>query len=239
MRTIGLIGGMSWETTAVYYRVINQAIRERLGGLHSGKIALHSFDFDQVIRLQVEGRWDEAAELLSFAGMGLAATGADCVLICTSAMHRVAGSVAARSVVPLIDMVDETAKAVKAAGVRKPLLLASRHAMEEGFYAERMAKRGIDVRIPDAEDRELVHKVILGELCRGRVEDRSRTGLLALIDKEIRNGVDGVIFGCAELSLLIDPACLPVPGFDSTHIHARAAVEFALEGIETRCVSAA
>ncbi len=228
MKTIGLIGGMSWESTTVYYRLINEAIRERLGGLHSAEIVLVSLDFDAVVRLQTAGKWDEAANMLASAGESLAGAGADCVLICTNTMHLVSTPVAERSGVPLIDIIDETARSLNAAGIRKPLLLATRYTMEHGFYAERMVKHELAVTTPDAEGRQLIHDVIFNELCQGRIEQSSRTRVMGLIDRAVADGADGVILGCTEISLLIDPDSLPVPGFDSTRIHAMAAVAFAL-----------
>ena len=228
MKTIGLIGGMSWESTAVYYRLINEAVRRRLGGLHSAEIALRSLDFTRVVDLQQAGRWDDAGTLLGEAGAALARSGASCVLICTNTMHLVAGPVAAMSGVPLIDIIDETALALRADGRRHPLLLATRYTMEHGFYADRMARHGIEIVVPDACDRSAVHDVIFNELCQGLVRDASRARYLAIIDAARAHGIDSIILGCTEISLLLDPAALPLPGYDSTAIHADAAVRFAL-----------
>ena len=228
MKTIGLIGGMSWESTAVYHRLINQAVRRRRGGLHSAEIALRSLDFVSVVDLQKAGRWDDAGRLLGEAGAGLARSGAACVLICTNTMHLVAEPVAAMSGVPLIDIIDETALALRADGRRKPLLLATRYTMEHGFYARRMARHGIELVTPGEDDRGLVHNVIFNELCQGQVRDASRARYLAIIEAARHQGIDSVILGCTEISLLVDPATLPLPGYDSTAIHADAAVRFAL-----------
>jgi aspartate racemase len=228
MKTIGLIGGMSWESTAVYYRLINEAVRARRGGLHSAEIAMRSLDFVRVVDLQQAGRWDEAGRLLGEAGAGLARAGAACVLVCTNTMHLVADPVAAMSGVPLIDIIDETATALRADGRCKPLLLATCYTMEHGFYAQRMARHGIEVVVPDSDDRGLVHDVIFNELCRGQVRDASRTRYLGIIETARSRGIDSVILGCTEISLLVDPAALPLPGYDSTAIHAAAAVNFAL-----------
>jgi len=228
MKTIGLIGGMSWESTAVYYRLINEAVRRQRGGLHSAEIAMRSLDFVSVVDLQKAGRWDDAGRLLGEAGAGLARSGAACVLICTNTMHLVADPVAAISGVPLIDIIDETARALRADGRRKPLLLATRYTMEHGFYAQRMAHHGIDVVVPDCDDRGVVHDVIFNELCQGRISDASRTRYLGIVEAARSRGIDSVILGCTEISLLVDPAALPVPGYDSTAIHADAAVRFAL-----------
>ena len=228
MKTIGLIGGMSWESTAVYYRLINEAVRHQRGGLHSAEIAMRSLDFVSVVALQQAGNWDEAGRLLGEAGAGLARAGAACVLICTNTMHLVADPVAAMSDVPLIDIIDETASALRADGRRRPLLLATRYTMEHGFYAQRMARHGIDVVVPESDARSLVHEVIFNELCQGQIRDASRARYLAIIEAARTQGIDSVILGCTEISLLIDPASLPLPGYDSTAIHAAAAVRFAL-----------
>lgn len=228
MKTIGLIGGMSWESTAVYYRLINEAVRRELGGLHSAEIAMRSFDFTRVVALQKAGQWDQAGRLLGDAGAGLARSGAGCVLICTNTMHLVSEPVAQMSGVPLIDIIDETALALRADGRRRPLLLATRYTMEHGFYAQRMARHGVEVVTPCATDRGTVHDVIFDELCQGEIRDHSRARYLAIIEAAKEQGVDSVILGCTEISLLVDPANLPLPGYDSTAIHADAAVRFAL-----------
>jgi aspartate racemase len=239
MKTIGLIGGMSWESTAVYYRLINEQVRDRLGGLHSARIALYSVDFDEIVALQKAGRWEAAAELLGAAGRGLAGAGADCVLICTNTMHLIADPVAEKSGVPLINIVDETAFALIRAGVRRPLLLATRYTMEHGFYGARMAAHGIEMSVPDTAGRQLIHDVIFDELCQGVVSPASREAVLRLVDKAAAEGADGVVLGCTEISLLIDPDTLSLPGFDSTRIHAEAAVRFALGEDREALVSAA
>jgi aspartate racemase len=179
MKTIGLIGdAVSWESTAVYYRLINEAVRQQRGGLHSAEIAMRSLDFTRVVELQKAGRWDDAGTLLGEAGAGLARSGAACVLICTNTMHLVSEPVAAMSGVPLIDIIDETAKALRADGRRRPLLLATRYTMEHGFYAERMKRHGIEVVVPETDDRGTVHDVIFNELCQGKVHDASRARYL-------------------------------------------------------------
>ena len=182
MRKIGLIGGMSFESSAVYYRMINEAVRERLGGLHSAEVLLHSVDFQSIVDLQKAGRWDDAAKRLSEVAQGLEAAGAACVLICTNTMHLIADAVQASISVPLINIIDETAASMKAAGIKRPLLLATRYTMEHGFYTGRMASHGIDVMVPNAEDRTLVHDIIFNELCAGDVLDSSRQALMTVID---------------------------------------------------------
>ena len=239
MKTIGLIGGMSWESTLVYYRMLNEGVRARRGALHSAAVLLHSLDFESVVRLQKAGRWDEAGAMLGAAGAGLARAGADCVLICTNTMHLVSGPVARAAGVPLIDIIAETGRELAAAGRRRPLLLATRYTMEQGFYAERMrAGAGIDVLVPGADDRATVHGIIFDELCQGLVRETSRRAMLDVIARGVAAGADSVILGCTEICLLLDPARLPVPGFDSTAIHAAAALDFAL-GAATPALAAA
>ena len=228
MKTIGLIGGMSWESTAVYYRIINTLVRQRRGGLHSAEIILRSVDFERVTALQKTGDWDGAGALLAAVADGLVHAGADSILICTNTMHLVAGAVAARPGVRLIDVIDETAAAIRAAGCRRPLLLATAYTMEHGFYASRMAAHGLQTTVPDAAGRAAVHAVIFDELCHGIIRPQSRAALLAIIAQGRAGGADSVILGCTELCLLLDAAALGLPGFDSTAIHARAAVDDAL-----------
>ena len=228
MKTIGLIGGMSWESTAVYYRHINQQVRRLRGGLASADIALRSLDFTEVVALQKAGRWDLAGALLGKAGAGLAKAGADCILICTNTMHLVAEPVAAMVGVPLIDIITETAAALRADGRKRPLLLATRYTMEHGFYTDRMRALGLDVMVPDTKGRQVVHDVIFNELCQGTVRDASRAAYLDIVDQARTAGADSVILGCTEIGLLLDPSRLPLPGYDSTTIHADAAVRFAL-----------
>jgi aspartate racemase len=228
MKTIGLIGGMSWESTAVYYRHINQQVRRLRGGLASADIALRSLDFTEVVALQQAGRWDLAGTLLGKVGAGLAKAGADCILICTNTMHLVAEPVAAMVGVPLIDIITETAAALRADGRRRPLLLATRYTMEHGFYTDRMRALGLDVMVPDATGRQVVHDVIFNELCQGTVRDASRAAYLDIVKNARAAGADSVILGCTEIGLLLDPSRLPLPGYDSTTIHADAAVRFAL-----------
>ena len=235
MRGIGLIGGMSWESTAVYYRHLNTLVRAQRGGLHSADILMRSLDFARVVERQVAGDWDGAAALLADAAEWLVRGGAEGVLICTNTMHLVAPQVAARiaAVRPgarLIHIIDETALALRAAGRRRPLLLATRYTMEHGFYADAMARHGIEVLTPTPADRQAIHDVIFGELCQGVVLDASRERVMQVVADGIAAGADSVILGCTEICLLLDPGALPCPGFDSTAIHAQAAVAFALGG---------
>ncbi|MBS1164831.1 MAG: Aspartate racemase [Proteobacteria bacterium] len=230
MHTIGLIGGMSFESTVVYYKMINEAVRTRLGGLHSAELVMHSVDFQSIVDLQKAGQWNAAADRLGKAAQGLERAGADCVLICTNTMHLVADEVAAAVKIPLLNIIDETAKVLSAAGVRRPLLLATRYTMEQGFYARRMAAHGLAMTTPGEAGRAVVHNVIFDELCAGVVRDESREAFLDLIAKAKEEGCDAVILGCTEICLLLDPDALPLPGYDSTAIHAAAAVDFALAG---------
>lgn len=230
MKTIGLIGGMSWESTATYYRQINEAVRREYGGLASADVILNSLDFSKVVALQQADRWDEAGALLGMAGAKLAQAGADCVLICTNTMHLVADKVERMSGVPLINIIDETARALKANSRKAPLLLATRYTMEHAFYGDRMAKHDIRVMVPELEERELIHAVIFDELCQGVVREESRLAFHEIIRRAALKGADSVILGCTEIQLLIDADGLALPGYDSTAIHSLAAVQFALRG---------
>ncbi|MCV3764517.1 aspartate/glutamate racemase family protein [Rhizobium sp. TRM95796] len=227
MKKIGLIGGMSWESTAVYYANLNRLARAAYGGLASADILLRSVNFDEIVTLQKAGRWDKAAAVLSDAAAKLQLAGADCVLICTNTMHKVADEVEAAVSVPLLHIIDETALALKAAGKRKPLLLATRYTMEDGFYHRRFAQHGLDLATPDESGRARTHAIIFEELCAGHVLDGSRTDLTGLIEAAKDQGCDSVILGCTEICLSLDPEKTPLPGFDSTAIHCDAAARFA------------
>ncbi|MDL2397633.1 aspartate/glutamate racemase family protein [Rhizobium mayense] len=228
MRTIGLIGGMSFESSAVYYRLINEMVRDRLGGLASAEVLMYSVNFEEIVALQKAGRWDDAAARLGDAALRLQIAGAECVLICTNTMHLIAPEVAARVSIPLIHIIDETAAALKAAGRFKPLLLATRYTMEHGFYTDCMARNGVSVMVPGAEDRTVTHDIIFNELCAGIVKDESRRKLMVIIERAKAEGADSVILGCTEICLILDPNALTLPGFDTTAIHALSAVDFAL-----------
>jgi len=229
MRTIGLIGGMSWESTAIYYRLINGLVRDRLGGLHSAKLLLSSFDFAEIEALQRPEGWDEAGRRLADAGRRLQQAGADCLLICANTMHKVAPAVAEATQVPLIHIVDVTAAELGRRGSSKPLLLATRYVMEQDFYKGRLASRfGIEALVPDAEDRSALHGIIFEELVRGVVEPRSKARCLDIIAKSREQGCDGVIFGCTEICMLLTQDDFAQPAVDSALLHAEAAVDFAL-----------
>ncbi|GGT23067.1 aspartate racemase [Streptomyces kurssanovii] len=228
MRTIGLIGGMSWESSAEYYRLLNELVRDRLGGLHSARCVLHSVDFAEIEQLQAAGEWERAGEILAAAARGLEAAGADLLLICTNTMHKVAGQVEAAVRVPLLHLADATADAVKARGLTRVGLLGTAFTMEQDFYRERLAGHGLEVLTPDTEGRALVHRVIYDELCLGVVRDESRARYQDVIGELIGAGAEGVVLGCTEIELLIGPGDSPVPVFPTTTLHARAAVEAAL-----------
>ncbi|WP_394436441.1 aspartate/glutamate racemase family protein [Streptomyces sp. SGAir0957] len=228
MRTIGLIGGMSWESTAEYYRLLNELTRERLGGLHSARIVLHSVDFAEIERLQVAGDWDEAGRVLGAAARSLEAAGADLLLICTNTMHKVADQVQAATSVPLLHLADATADAVRAAGARRVGLLGTAFTMEQDFYRGRLAGHGLDVLVPDEAGRALVHRVIYEELCLGVVRDSSRAAYQEVIADLVDAGAEGVVLGCTEIELLIGAQDSPVPVFPTARLHAEAAVREAL-----------
>ncbi|MDE1916205.1 MAG: aspartate/glutamate racemase family protein [Sphingomonadales bacterium] len=228
MRRIGLIGGMSFESTIVYYRLLNEAIRTARGGLSSADLVMHSVDFAPIAQMQSEDRWEDAGRELASAARGLEAAGAQAMLICTNTMHLVADAVAGAISVPLIHVIDETAAALKQAGCRRPLLLATRYTMEQGFYQTHMARHDIEVMVPDAQARKEAHAIIFEELCQGQVLDASRQILLTIIEAAKARGADSVILGCTELGLILDPEALMLPGFDSAVIHVQAAARFAL-----------
>ncbi|MGX5843428.1 aspartate/glutamate racemase family protein [Mesorhizobium sp. ArgA1] len=230
MKTIGLLGGMSWESTAIYYRLLNEIVRERLGGLHSAKVLLHSFDFAEIAERQHHGDWDGAGVLLADAARKLEAGGAEGLMICTNTMHKLADQVQAAVSIPLIHIADATAVAVKGAGVKRPALLATCFTMEQDFYKGRLTEKyALQPVVPDQAGRDMVHRVIYDELCQGIVSAPSKA---AYIDEVARlrryEKIDGVIMGCTEITMLIGQSDFDMPVFDTTRIHAEAAVEFAL-----------
>ena len=229
MKTIGLIGGMSWESTLPYYRLLNEGVKHRLGGLHSARVVLYSVDFHDIERLQHAGRWDEAGAMLASAARALQAAGADFLLLCTNTMHKVAPAIETAVTIPLLHIADPTAEAVKQAGIRTVGLLGTRFTMEEDFYRGRLAARhGLEVIIPDVADRDLVHRVIYEELCLGVTRDASRTAYRDVIGRLVAQGAQGIILGCTEIGLLVKPEDAPVPLFDTTLLHAANAVDVAL-----------
>ena len=228
MKTIGLLGGMSWESTVGYYQAINRGIKARLGGLHSAKIILNSVDFAPIEQLQHWGDWNGTAEILSQAARSVEAAGADCVLICTNTMHKVAEPVAAAVSIPLLHIADATAKAIQLQGLSRIGLLGTAFTMEQAFYKGRLADYGLEVIVPDAADRQRVHRIIYDELCQGRIEPESKRTYREVIDRLAAKGAEAVILGCTEIGLLVKQADTEMQLFDTTAIHAQAAVEFAL-----------
>lgn len=228
MKTLGLIGGMSWESTLPYYRLINEQVRARLGGLHSAKLVLYSVDFAEIEQLQQAGDWVTAGARLADAARALAAAGAEALVLCTNTMHKVAPAIAAAVNLPLLHIADPTAAAIRAAGLTRVGLLGTRFTMEQDFYVERLRAHGLEVLLPNAEQREIVHSVIYDELCLGRSEPTSRAAYRAIIADLACRGAEAVILGCTEISLLIGPDDSPLPLFDTTRLHAQAAVDFAL-----------
>lgn len=228
MKTIGLIGGMSWESTASYYRLINQAVKARLGGLHSAALLLHSVDFAGIEQLQRAGDWDAAGAQLAQAARGLQAAGAGALLICANTMHIVAPAIASAVQIPLLHVVDATAAAVRQAGVRRVGLLGTRFTMEQPFYVERLQQQGLEVLLPGADDRARVHRIIYEELCRGQLLTSSRDDYRRVMAALVAQGAEGIILGCTEIALLVDAGDATVPLFDTTQLHALAAVDWAL-----------
>jgi aspartate racemase len=228
MKTIGLIGGMSWESTLPYYRYINEAVKERLGGLHSARIVLYSVDFHDVEELQRRGAWEEGGALLAGTARALEAAGADFLVLCTNTMHKVADAIEAAVDLPLLHIADATAAEIRQAGLSRVGLLGTRFTMEQAFYRDRLTAAGIEVLVPDAAGRAEVHRVIYEELCVGVVSERSRDAYRLVIADLVARGAGAVVLGCTEIGLLVDANDASVPLFDTTRIHARRAAEFAL-----------
>jgi aspartate racemase len=230
MKTLGLIGGMSWESTAIYYRLLNEIVRERLGGLHSAKLLLWSFDFAEIAERQHAGDWQGAGALLVEAARKLEAGGAEGLMICTNTMHKLADDVQAAISIPLIHIADATGRAVVEAGVKRPALLATRFTMEQDFYKGRLVRTyGLEPIVPNQTGRDMVHKVIYDELCQGIVKAESHAAYVEEVDRMRRDDrVDGVIMGCTEITMLIGERDFDIPVFDTTRIHAETAVDFAL-----------
>ena len=228
MKTIGLLGGMSWESTEHYYRLINEATRETLGGLHSAPIAMYSVDFHEIEVFQREGDWDAAAKILADKAVQIEAMGAGLMLICTNTMHIVAGEVSAAINIPLLHIADATATVIKADDKKTVGLLGTRFTMEEDFYRGRLQHQGLDVLVPPEKDRDIVHRVIYEELCLGKINDDSRAAFLRIIEDLRAQGAEGVIEGCTEIGLLVQQDHTDVPLYDTTKIHARQAVIEAL-----------
>lgn len=228
MKTIGLLGGMSWESTAEYYKIINRRVKERLGGLHSAKILLYSVDFEEVASLQRSGDWVAAADLMVAAARRIESAGADCLLICTNTMHKLAPDVERSVQIPLLHIADVTAAKLLDSQISCVGLLGTRFTMEQDFYRARLSSgSGLQVLVPEERDRELVHSIIFDELCKGLIRPESRRLYQEIIMKLQRQGAQGVVLGCTEIGLLIKEGDSAVPLFDTTEIHAEAAVKFA------------
>ncbi|WP_041277861.1 aspartate/glutamate racemase family protein [Desulfotalea psychrophila] len=229
MKTIGMLGGMSWESTASYYKAINEGVKAELGGLHSAKICLYSVNFDEIEKLQHEGNWQETAVILANAAQLVEAGGADFLLICTNTMHKVAPEIEAEISIPLLHIADATANKLLADGIKKVGLLGTRFTMEEDFYKSRLVdKFGIEVVVPDTDDRTIVHNIIYDELCRGIINPQSREQYISIVSGLHEQGAEAVILGCTEIALLIQQVHTPVPLYDTTEIHAAQAVQLAI-----------
>lgn len=229
MKTIGLLGGMSWESTASYYQLINREVKRRLGGLHSAKLLLNSVDFAEIERLQHSGDWHKTAEILASAAQGVERAGADCLLICTNTMHKVAPQIEQQLTIPLLHIADATARELQRAGITKVGLLGTAFTMEQDFYKGRLTDRfAIEVLVPPPQQRAEVHRVIYQELCLGEIKAAAKAYYLQVIDQLAADGAQAVILGCTEIALLVQQADTDVTLFDTTEIHGLAAVDFAL-----------
>ncbi len=229
MKTIGLIGGMSWESTVTYYRIINDTVKDALGGLHSAKLLLYSVDFAEIEECQASGNWDRSAEVLSAAAKKLESAGADFILICTNTMHKVVPQIQAQISVPIVHIADATAEELKRRNIRKVALLGTKYTMTQDFYKARIQDQGIQVLVPDPAEIETVNRVIYDELCLGEIRDASRQAYVRIIERLGDRGAEGVILGCTEIGLLIDQSDTTLPVFDTTQIHARAAAQMAIQ----------
>ncbi|MGL9720236.1 aspartate/glutamate racemase family protein [Symbiopectobacterium sp.] len=230
MKTLGLIGGMSWESTVPYYHLINERVQQRLGGLHSAKLILHSVDFHDIEQLQAQGAWEQAAQRLSEIALGLRQAGTEAIVICTNTMHKVADQVESASQLPVLHIADATADSLKQRNMTRVGLLGTRYTMEQDFYRGRLRERhGIDVIIPQPDQRDEINRVIYDELCRGVLLDRSREAFSIIIDRLALQGAEGVILGCTEIPLLIHQSDTKIPLFDTSYLHAIAAADYALE----------
>lgn len=229
MKTIGLLGGMSWESTAEYYRILNETVKEKLGGLHSAEILLYSVDFEPIEQLQHQGEWEQAAAILASGAQRLERGGADLLLLCTNTMHRVADEIGASISIPFLHIADATAQAIQKQNLSTVGLLGTRFTMEHSFYRERLEQRGLQVLVPNQASRNEVHRIIYEELCLGIVNLDSRRYFAETIQSLVEQGTQGIVLGCTEIMLLVRPEDSPVLLFDTTAIHARAAVELALQ----------
>jgi len=230
MKTIGLIGGMSWESSLEYYRIINEEVKRKLGGLHSAKILMYSVDFEEIEKVQRQGKWDEATKLMIEASKRLEKGGVDFIVICSNTMHKMSGEVQKNIGIPLLPIGDAIAERIKEASFKKVGLLGTRFTMEEDFYKGRLTEKyGLEVVVPDEKGRQIVHDIIYKELCLGVIKSSSKDQLCEIIQNLVRDGAKGIILGCTEIPLLIKQEDVNVPLFDTTRIHAESAVEYALE----------
>ncbi|MCW3975716.1 MAG: aspartate/glutamate racemase family protein [Candidatus Bathyarchaeota archaeon] len=230
MKKIGLIGGMSWESTVEYYRIINEETNKRLGGLHSAKIIMYSFDFDEIEKFQSQGRWDSATDVMIEVAKRIEKAGAEIILICTNTMHKMFAQIEESVTIPVLHILDVTAEAIKSKEIKKVGLLGTKFTMEQEFYKERLkSAHGIEVIIPDAQDMEKVNKIIYEELCRGKIKESSKELLKQIIEGLVDEGAEGIVLGCTELPLLIKKEDSSVPIFDTCSLHAKKAVEISLE----------
>ena len=229
MKTIGLIGGMSWESSSEYYRIINEEVKQRLGGFHSAKCILYSVDFEEIETCQRNGEWEKTAEILTDAARSLEAAGVDFIVLCTNTMHKVADEIQAGIAIPFLHIADITAQQVLSNGIKTIGLLGTRYTMEQDFYKSRLENQGIRVLIPKETDRVIVNTVIYNELCLGQIIDESRARYKKIIEDLIEQGAEGIILGCTEIGLLVKPEDSKVPLFDTTLIHAIGAVNYALD----------
>ena len=227
MKTVGLLGGMSWESSLFYYKAINEGVKARLGGLHSAKIAMVSVDFEEIEVLQHRGEWEKLGEILAKEAQNIERAGADCLLICTNTMHKVAPQVQSAINIPLIHIADATAKVLIKDGIKKVGLLGTAFTMEQDFYKSRLQEHGLEVVVPNKEDRELVHSVIYNELCLGECKVASKEAYLKIINNLAKDGAEGVILGCTEIGMLVNSSDTEIKLYDTTYIHAQSAVDFA------------
>ncbi|WP_336002327.1 aspartate/glutamate racemase family protein [Acinetobacter pittii] len=228
MKTIGLLGGMSWESTALYYQQINKMIQRKLGKLHSAKVIINSVDFEEIAALQAKGLWQEAGTYLAEQALNLEKAGADCILVCTNTMHKVAAQIEESITVPFLHIADATAKEILNQNITKVALLGTAFTMEQDFYKARLRDHGIDVIIPNEADRKIVHRIIYEELCLGVINPDSQQQYIAIVERLIAEGAQGIVLGCTEICMLIGELKFSVPLFDTTTIHAKEAVSFAL-----------
>ena len=228
MKVIGMLGGMSWESTVYYYQQLNRGVRERLGGLHSAHSITYTVDFSKIERMQAAGAWDEAGAYLGDCARRLEAAGAEGLVLCTNTMHRVIDSIESAVSIPVLHIADGTAEALVADGVRTVALLGTRYTMEQDFYRRRLIGRGLTVLVPDAGDRDTVHRIIYDELCMGKVVDSSRDAYIDVLKRLAGQGAEAVILGCTEIGMLIDEKNSPVPVYDTTLLHVKAALDWSL-----------